>query len=575
MIRRITKILRPNSRLLMSALVALFFAESFPFLYPLVLRQIIDGSVFAGDFPLLLRWIFLYSGVVVAHSLFLYLRILFGQHLAIGTTHALRLRMFAHLQKLPLQYFQKTPVGGLMTRLTNDVDAFGALFSDGFLELFSNVTLLIFSMAVMLWMDWRLGLATLIFFPVLLAISAWFRTRFRTLQSQYRAELASLNSFLQESLNGLGVVRVFGKQQWLLGFFRNRNDAYTHVSLRYGRRYAGFFPLVQTFSDLSLVSCYVAAIWLIGRGELTAGTLAAFAWIASIYSRPLRDLSDRINTLQNALAAGDRVVEFLETPPEPAPVGSGIVSKLEHHGSNALDFKNLQFAYNPGNNVLHGISFSVPVGARVALVGPTGCGKSTCLQLILRFLEPASGSIDLFGVPLGQIQATELHRQIAWLGQDPFLFPGTIAENISLGRAWNEVLFLDICKRAQILKMIESFPLGRNTLVGTGGTELSSGQRQLVAYARALYQDPAILLLDEPTASIDASTEWELNLALQELLQGRTALIVSHRASSIAVCDRVICMRQGTIVESGTHASLMANPGYYAKLFERISGKIN
>ncbi|HSQ41451.1 MAG TPA: ABC transporter ATP-binding protein [Fibrobacteraceae bacterium] len=540
---KVFRLLRPSRRLLALALLALLVAETCPFIYPLLLQRILDGGAIHGSTQDFWRWILAYAALVMVHSVFLFGRTFTGQRLSIDVTYHLRLRLFHHLQRLPLRFLQQTPVGSTMTRLSSDVDAFGTLFSEGFLEIVGSILLLFLSVGVMLSMDWRLGLATLVFFPALFGISAWFRARFRSLQTRFRNELASLNAFLQETLNGVVIIQTFSRLSWMQQLFQIRNQAFRKVTLSYARHYAGFFPLIQSLSDLSLVTCYAAALWLIGRGQLSVGTLVAFAWFASIYSRPLRDLSDRINTLQTALAAGDRTAEFLAQPEEATPQGG--VQIHPHSDIPALSFREVYFAYPEGSSVLHGLSFDLAPRESVALTGTTGCGKSTTLQLALRFLVPQQGRIQIFGEDLSRIDVDSLRAQVAWLGQDPFLFPASIADNICLGHPYETSRFSEVCRRAQLEPWLVTLPEGVDTLVGTGGRGLSSGQRQLIAYARALYQDPAILLLDEPSASLDASTEHALQLALRELLVGRAALIVSHRPASITACDREMHLPEG------------------------------
>ena len=557
--------LQPRLAVLVTAFATLCLAEVFPFLYPWVLGKVLDGPAIRGDMPELRKWILFYCLFVAVHASTLFTRFLLGQRLSIETAHRLRLRVFAHLQKLPISFFQRNPIGSLITRLTSDVENFGSMFSEGFLELFSNVALLLFSVVFMLRQDLRLGLATLTFFPAMVIVSAYFRKRFRALQAKLRSELAGLNGFLQESFNGVGIIQAFRKQRWLTGLFDARNEAYRHTARNYAGRYAGFFPIVQSLSDFSLLACYAAGIWFIGKGELSVGTMAAFAWYASIYSRPLRDLSDRINTLQTAFACGDRVIDFLATPCEQAIEGRLRLTVRDDVPAIRLD--GVHFAYQPEKPVLKGISLEIARGTTAALVGPTGCGKSSTLNLLVRFAKAQQGSVSLFGIPVADIATDSLRQHVAVLAQDPFLFPGSIRDNVCLGRPFDEVRFADTCRRAQLTSWLERLPAQDATVVGTGGQELSSGQRQLVAYARALYQDPAILILDEPSSSIDALTEHLLQQALKELLQGRTALLVTHRIASIAACQRVFLMDDGRIEAQGSHEHLLASHPRYAQLF--------
>lgn len=558
MIRIHVQTLSPRPGLLTGASVSLLLAELFPFCYPLVLAQALDqlqGKANPIAWEILL---FAYLSVVALHSISLYMRIYLGQRLSIECNHNLRKRVFSHLQRLPLKAIQKTPVGNWMSKVTNDTETYGNIFSEGILELGSNLALLVFSIAFMLVLDWKLALATMVTLPFMIFVSAWFRSQFRNLQARFRESLAGLTGFLQEALNGIEIVQVFRKQSLVYQEFESTNRAYMDLSLRYATRYAGFFPLIQSLSDLSLIACYTAGIWLIASGNISIGMLAAFAWYASIFSRPLRDISDRINSIQTSLAAGDRVREFLALPQDQQSAKTE--NQSNRNSDVAIHFEQVHFHYEPGKPVLQGIDFALLRGSTTALVGTTGCGKSTTLQLLTGFLIPTSGQVRVFGECPSAIDNDSLHEEVAWLSQEPFLFAGTLVENICLGREFDELKFRKVCLQSQIQALMERLPQGKDTKVGSGGYEISSGQKQLVAYARALYQDPAILLLDEPSSAIDSDTGHKLETALVELLKGRTALIVSHRLSSTMICDRVLVMDAGRIVEAGKPGDLLRLP---------------
>lgn len=569
MIHRHLEILAPNRLLLWGALVSLGLAELFPFCYPLLLSQTLDqlnGSVVAIAGSTLLT---VYLGTVVLHSLVLYMRVYLGQRLSLDCNHRLRKTMFRHLQHLPMPLYQKTPIGKWMSRIINDTESYGNIFSEGLLELVSNVALLLFSMVFMLVLDWRLGLATMLFFPAMVLVSSWYRSHFRNLQLRFRESLAGLTAFLQEAINGVGLVQAFRRQSHMNRELHVVNSHYMGLSLSYANRYAGFFPLIQGLSDLSLVACYAMGLWLIAGDQISVGMLAAFAWYASIYSRPLRDISERVNSLQTSLASGQRVREFLELPSDPLDnTGRELVPSLK---DNALAMDAVHFGYDPSRPVLNDLCFALPVGTSAAIVGQTGCGKSTTLQLLIAFLKPDQGRVLIFGRNVQEWSRQSLHRNMAWLAQEPFLFAGSLRENICMGTPYEEERFRQVCQQAQISGLLEALPQGELTLVGTGGQEISVGQRQLVAYARTLYQDPAILLLDEPSASIDASTGYELQVALRTLLRGRSAIMVTHRLASALICDKVFVMDQGKIVEQGVPQELLEQPhSRFSMLFREI-----
>lgn len=549
------RLLNPSRWLLASALISLFFAEICPFLYPWILAQILDTPVASQGNSFILKWVTFYVVLSLFHSLFLFLRMWLGQRIGIQAAHQIRSLLFNRMRELPIGYFRKTPIGNTMSRMTSDVDSFSSIMGDGMLELLSNIILIVVASAFMLLSHWKLGLATLALFPALFLITNLYRKKFRQIQVQHRQTLASLTSFLQESLQGAPLLQVFRKLSRLRMQFKKINWQYRRISEKYAYQYAGFFPLVQSLSDLSLMICYAVGIYFLAHDAISLGTLVAFAWYASIYTRPLRDLSDRMTSLQTGLAAGERIREFLnEATPNltlKAPLPFPHLTQLD-----VIDFHSVNFHYHEEKSVLQDFQLQIPIGTTLALAGATGCGKSTVLQLLLSLLNPQSGQISIGGVEINRISKEVLYQNMAWLGQEPFLFPGTLAENICLENQWNEDRLKDAILHAQLERWVSSLPKGSETQIMGKGIHPSIGQRQLISYARVLYQNPQILLLDEPSASIDAQTEHDLHMALQNILRDRTAILVSHRVASLATCDQVAFLREGRIWAKGTHLEL-------------------
>lgn len=541
--------------------VMLLACEVIPFLFPSLLQGIIDGPVAQKNPGGVWPWALAYLGLVVAHAALVFGKTWFTQKIGIEVIHNLRIHVFRHLQSLDTAYFQRTPAGRLMTRVTHDVDTLQALFTDGLIDLVSSVLMLGFAITFMLVKDWRLGLTSLLFLPLLFGATAIFRVKMRHINGLIRQELAGLNSSLQENLNGMPLVQLFRKQSKRYAYYAQRNLEYKQATHHQARYYSWFFPSINTISDFSLLACYTMGMWLITRGEITAGTLAAFTWLASIFNRPLREISDKITNLQTALAAGERVFSLAQIKPE-LPAGTRTLPA----GGLDVEFSHVDFSYRDDQPVLHDVTFRVATGTTTALVGSTGSGKSTIVNLLNRFYLPAKGCIALGGVPLSDVQNEILHQRIATVSQDVFLFSGTLRDNILLGARFKEEHFQETCARTRVTVIADRLPEGYDTLLREGGKGLSAGERQLVSFARALYAEPDILLLDEATANIDTPTELLVQQALQELTRGRTSVVVAHRLSTIAGAEQILVIQEGRIVERGTHADLVAQKGHYQKL---------
>lgn len=561
LIRRFWPFARPYRKQALIAIAALLLGEAIPFVFPIILQRVIDGPVRTGNMNSLLMYVGTYLVLVLLHSLFSYTKSVFSQLLGIGIIHDLRQNLFSHIQNLSMRFYHRTPVGRLMTRMTNDVDTLDNLFSQGLVDLVSAVLMLILAAIFMLVQDLRLALVTLVYFPLMALATAIFRRKVRYINGIIRKELAALNSTLQESLGGIQLVQVFRKEWQRFCVFRSHNRTYTDAYRRNVRYYSWFFPVINSLSEFSIISCYAAGIWLIGHGEVSVGTLVAFVWYASVFNRPLREISDKITNLQSAMAAGDRVVHLLDTKVQ-IPDGNAVLSS----GEIGVEFSQVDFSYNTDNPVLRSISFSVAPGTTTALVGATGSGKTSIITLLNRFYVPDSGFIKLGGTPLSELSDQSLRMAMANVSQDIHLFAGTLQENILFGAPFNQETFLRACQSTRVDIIAQRLSKGYDTILGEGGFNLSTGERQLISFARALYREPRLLLLDEATSSIDTNTEQLVQQALGSMIQGRTSIIVAHRLSTIARAHQILVLHRGKIRERGTHAQLMAMDGIYHRL---------
>ena len=478
----------------------------------------------------------------------------------------LRRDVFAQLQRLPVAFFDRQPIGRLVTRATTDVEALNELFTAGLVAVFGDLFLLFGIVTVLFLLNWTLALWSLAILPLLLLLTLWFKARARESFREVRVKIARINAFLQEHIGGMGVVQLFGREKAARAEFATINQEHRDANVRSIFYYAVYYPSVELITALGL-----ALILGWGGREVTAGTLSigalvAFLQYAQRFYQPLADLSERYNILQGAMASSERIFELLDTPvaisspPQP-------YAPAEIRGELELD--EVGFAYKEGSPVLENLSFKVRAGETVAVVGHTGAGKSTLANRLLRFYDVGSGAVRVDGVDVRDWDLGRLRRAIGMVLQDVFLFAGDVAANIRLGEAKIDAERLRWAAReVGALPFIEALPQGFATEVKERGAGLSLGQKQLIAFARALAFDPEILILDEATASIDSETEEKIQRALERLLEGRTSLVIAHRLSTIQRADRILVMHKGRLREQGTHQELLAQRGIYYRLYQ-------
>jgi len=476
----------------------------------------------------------------------------------------LRKQIFGHLQRLDVQFFDRNPVGRLITRVTTDVDALNEMFTAGFVAIFGDIFVLAGIIGVLFFMDWKMALVLFSITPFILLASVWFRNGARKTYRQVRARIAAINAFLQEHISGMPVVQLFNRQTEEGDKFEDLNARHRDANIQSIYYYAIFYPVIELVQSVGIA----LIVWYGGgqvlRNALSIGALIAFFQYAQRFYEPISDLSEKYNILQAAMAASERIFKLIDMPVKIEDRGAVELTDLER-----IEFRNVWFAYKESEWVLKDVSFVVEKGERIAIVGHTGAGKTTVTSLLLRFYETQRGEILINGIDIRQIRISSLRRLFAIVQQDFFLFSGTVGENISLSdEAISPEDVYAAATRVQADRFISRLPDGYASIVRERGAGFSVGEKQLLAFARALAFDPPLLILDEATSSIDTETERLIQKAIEILMAGRTAIVIAHRLSTIRSSDSILVFHHGQIHERGSHDELMRTDGLYRKLYE-------
>jgi ATP-binding cassette subfamily B protein len=566
-VRRLWRYVRPHGRLVALSLTTLLAASVAQLVQPYLIKVGIDDYIRQGMLEGLAVPAGLLLVALVAEFLLRFALTYVLERTGQNVVLDLRMDVFTHLQHLPTSFFDRNAVGKLMTRVTSDVEALNEAFTSGVVLILADLVKVVGIVAILLWMDWRLAIVTFAILPLAVALSWWFRVRIRRTHRQVRRMIARLNGFLQEHVSGMRLVQMFSREKESMREFEEVNRGHLEADLAAVRYDSTFSAAVELVGSIVLAAIIWAGGWRFLGGWITFGTLVAFIQYAQRFFEPVQELSQRYAVMQAAMAAAERIFGIQDEP-------ATIVSPAEPHRVETplrgeIAFEDVTFGYDPRNPVLEDVSFRVRPGERVAVVGWTGAGKSTLIRLLVRLYDIDRGRITLDGVDVRDYDVGDLRRSVGVVLQDTFLFAGTVEGNISLGdprigpervRAAAEAVHAD--------RFIRRLPDGYAEEVRERGSNFSVGEKQLLAFARALAFDPAVLVLDEATSSVDPATERRIQEALEVLLENRTAIIIAHRLATIRGADRILVMHHGRLVEQGSHDELMRiEDGIYRSLY--------
>lgn len=583
LLARLSTYLRPYRPRVAVAVVLLIFHSAVHVIVPLFYKIAIDYYIQpTSDANGKLTWLTQYLSADPSTGL-QQLALVFGLLLVVGFVAAygqaytmlmtgqrvmydLRMQIFAHLQRLQVAFFDRNPVGRLVTRVTNDVDALNEMFTVGVVAVFGDILVLVGIVSALLLIDWQLGLLMLAVLPLIGAVSIFFRNYVRDCFRRTRVALARINAFLNEHLSGMSVVQLFNRERRAAEQFQeiNRENLRAWRDAIFG--HALFYPTVEVLSvvAISVIVAYGGSQVLGGTAQL--GTLVAFLFWSRRMFQPIQDLSEKYTVLQSAMASAERIFKLLD---EPVSITSPPRLRALPAEAGRVEFRDVWFAYNDEDWVLRDVSFAIDPGDMTAIVGHTGAGKTTLTNLLLRFYDIQKGQILLDGVDIRELDLTELRRQFGIVLQDPFLFSGTIASNIRLGTdGIGEETVLGALETVNLGDFVQSLPDGLGHEVRERGATLSVGQKQLLSFARALAHDPRFLILDEATSSVDTHTEHLIRSALERLIEHRTSIVIAHRLSTVQRADRILVLHKGKLREQGTHQELLAQRGIYYKLYQ-------
>jgi ATP-binding cassette subfamily B multidrug efflux pump len=564
-LRRLLSYVRPYRRVFIGLIVLTVATAVLGTLRPFLIQRMVDVSIEQGDMKSLNAMFLLLLVLLVAHAGVSYLQTYYGGWLGQYIVRDIRTDLYQHLLKLKLRFFDQTPIGVLVTRNISDVETLSDVFSEGLAAMVGDILQLLFIMAFMFYIDWRLTLISLSVIPPLLFSTYVFKEKIKGSFQDVRTAVAQLNSFVQEHLTGMNVVQIFNNEEREFRKFEAINKRHTEANIRSVLYYSIYFPVAEVLGavGVGLLVWYAAQGQI--EGSISKGALIAFIMYNALFFRPIRQIADRFNTLQLGLVSTERLLKLLDNQDLVATTGTFAPAEIQ----GDVEFKHVKFAYNEPDWVLKDISFHVKPGQTIAFVGATGAGKTSIINLLSRFYDIQDGSICIDGRDLREYDLSLLRRQIGVVLQDVFLFAGSIRDNITLGN--QTITDAQIWEAADLVgarRFIERLPGSLAYPVMERGATLSVGQRQLISFVRAMVYQPRVIVLDEATSSVDSETEELIQSAIEKLMQGRTSLVIAHRLSTIQKADKIIVLDKGEIKETGTHDELLRiENGYYAQLY--------
>lgn len=568
LVRRLYEYIRPYRGWVVATIILTLTAAYLGTVRPKLTQVAVDEHIATGDSQGLLHVIVLLAAALVGEFVLLvfntYITRWFGQM----SLYRLRNAVFQKIQSLHVQYFDRNPIGRLITRTTSDIEALSDLLSDGVVNMIGDLFRIVFILGFMLAMSWELTIVSILVLPILFYATFWFKNRMRVAFLEVRDQVARLNSFIQEHINGMAIVQLFNREQKVRDSFRDLNDDHRKAHVRTIFYFSVFWPIVEMLAStaMALVVWYGGARAL--TGGVTFGVLLAFIQYVRQFFQPIRGISEKYSVLQSALASSERIFNVLDTPSSiPEPEHPATVPETR----GAIEFDHVWFRYTEeGEPILKDVSFTAAPGETIAIVGATGAGKSTIINLLMRFYDVREGAIRLDGVDIREYGVRDLRSRFGLVLQDNALFSGTIEKNITLGDpSISRERVVETAVEIGAHDFISRTPAGYQTVLQERGSSLSLGQRQLLCFARAKVYDPPVLILDEATANIDSESEELVTQACRKMMQGRTSIVIAHRLSTIQWADRILVMHKGKIVESGRHATLLENEnGIYRRLYE-------
>lgn len=567
LLKRVFQYVRPYRTIFVWSVVLTILLALIAPVRPFLIKYTLDHYILTSAYGGLVNMTILMVLLLVLQSIIQYSHTLLTNTLGQSAIRDLRINVFNHITRLRLKYFDKTPIGQLITRTVSDLETISDIFSEGLIVIIGDILQVIAIIVFMVYSDWELTIIVLLPMPLLIMATSIFQKAIKSAFQQIRTEVSNLNTFLQEHITGISIIQYFAREKQEYNKFEKINSRYRDANIRSNWYYSIFFPVVEIISAMSmgLLVWYGAKSILAKPLNVTPGTIAEFLMFISMLFRPIRELADKFNTLQMGMVGAERVFKVLDT--DEVTLNEGSYAPETMNGS--IKFEKVWFAYNDDNYVLKDISFEVQAGQTVALVGATGAGKSSTINILNRFYEIQKGKITVDGTDIHSYELNYLRKNIATVLQDVFLFSDTIFNNITLNNpsiSMEEVV--NAAKKVGAHDFIERLPSGYQYNVMERGATLSAGQAQLISFIRALVYNPSILVLDEATSSVDTETEMLIQHAIENLMTGRTSIVIAHRLSTIQKADQIIVLDKGEIKEKGTHQELLKIDGYYKKLYD-------